>query len=129
MAILLFQGLLSQEDSGLPAGGKPVSGGGDQPEHRCRGGLTQESTGHKRSLAWSASSFSLLASNAKVSAPEEWTRLLEGLSNLKNADREGKNIVMRSDHGAACSPVSQALGRIGVWMSPLECLGCSRGSL
>lgn len=47
-------------------------------------------------------------------APQEWTELLQGLSDLKHADREGKNITMCSDHGAACSPVSQALGRVGV---------------
>lgn len=47
-------------------------------------------------------------------APQEWTELLQGLSDLKHADREGKNITMCSDHAAACSPVSQALGRVGV---------------
>lgn len=69
------------------------------------------------------------AADAEVRAPKEWPKLLEGLNDFANASREGKKLVMLSDHGAACSPVSQALGGIGVWRSPLECLGCSRGSL
>lgn len=117
--------LLDQEASGVPAGG------GDQPEQRSGDELIQESEGAQSSQVCSAHSVllpALGALNARVRATKLWPEVLQGLSDFGNVHREGRHLGL-SDRGLACSLVSQALGGIGVGMSPLECLGCSRGSL
>lgn len=61
--------------------------------------------------------------------PERVAQTPGGVKQLLKCRQGRENTVALSDHGAACSPVSQAMGGIGVCMSPLECLGCSRGLL
>lgn len=128
MAILLFQGLPSLEDSGLPAGG-----GSPEVETSLRadGENDRESVGPNRIPTPSTWSLSFLARGPHMPSlvrGQEWTELLQGLSDLKHADRKGKNITMLSDHGLPAARFPKPWAGLAS-VSPLECLGCSRALL
>lgn len=128
MAIVLFQGFPSLEDSGLPAGG-----GSREVETSLRadGENDRESAGLNRIPTASTWSLSFLARGPHMPslvAGQEWTELLQGLSDLKHADGEEKNITMLSDHGPPAARFPKPWAGLAS-VSTLECLGCSRALL
>ena len=128
MAIVLFQGFPSLEDSGLPAGG-----GSREVETSLRadGENDRESAGLNRIPTASTWSLSFLARGPHMPslvAGQEWTELLQGLSDLTHADGEETNITRLSDHGPPAARFPKPWAGLAS-VSPLECLGCSRALL
>lgn len=129
----IVQRPLHREASGLPAGGEAVR---ELETNRVCARWADPGEGRSREESGLLCGLTLIPGHGGLECqgqgPKSVAQTPRGVKQLSKCQRGREDTVALSDHGAACSPVSQvsqAMGGIGVCMSPLECLGCSRGLL